>query len=143
LVIHFIFISSQREAYAHLHAHLEKLSPIQREAVRLRFVNGQAGKIISSYASAVPTASTGNTNSLGQTLFSRQRPASEGYGYRSTAWSPDGRLMASALSSGIAGEIQVWNPQTDATNSTLTVGSYENIGALSWSSDGQHIAAST
>ncbi len=28
-----------REEYAHLHAHLEKLSPIQREAVRLRFVN--------------------------------------------------------------------------------------------------------
>jgi len=29
-----------REEYAHLHAHLEKLSPIQREAVRLRFANG-------------------------------------------------------------------------------------------------------
>ncbi|HZR41762.1 MAG TPA: sigma factor-like helix-turn-helix DNA-binding protein [Ktedonobacteraceae bacterium] len=28
------------EEYAHLHAHLEKLSPIQREALRLRFANG-------------------------------------------------------------------------------------------------------
>jgi RNA polymerase sigma factor (sigma-70 family) len=33
-------IALQREAYAHLHAHLKKLSPIQREAIRLRFVNG-------------------------------------------------------------------------------------------------------
>ena len=29
-----------REEYAHLHAHLEKLSPSQREALRLRFANG-------------------------------------------------------------------------------------------------------
>jgi len=28
-----------REEYAYLHAHLEKLTPIQREAVRLRFAN--------------------------------------------------------------------------------------------------------
>ena len=32
-------IALRREEYAHLHAHLEKLSPIQREAVRLRFAN--------------------------------------------------------------------------------------------------------
>ena len=33
-------VSLKREEYAQLHAHLEKLSSIQREAVRLRFVNG-------------------------------------------------------------------------------------------------------
>lgn len=32
-------IALRREEYTHLHAHLEKLSPIQREAVRLRFAN--------------------------------------------------------------------------------------------------------
>ncbi|HEX4716464.1 MAG TPA: RNA polymerase sigma factor [Ktedonobacteraceae bacterium] len=33
-------VSLKREEYAQLHAHLEKLPSIQREAVRLRFVNG-------------------------------------------------------------------------------------------------------
>ena len=33
-------IALLQEEYSHLHAHLEKLSPIQREAVRLRFANG-------------------------------------------------------------------------------------------------------
>ena len=33
-------IALQREEYAHLHAHLEKLSPDQREALRLRFAHG-------------------------------------------------------------------------------------------------------
>src|SRR5712692_1342615 len=32
-------IALQREEYAQLHAHLEKLTPMQREAVRLRFAN--------------------------------------------------------------------------------------------------------
>lgn len=106
-------------------------------------VNGQTGKIISSHAPNVQTASTGNTKSSSQILFSRQRPAGEGFGYRATTWSPNGRLMASAYSSGTSGEIEVWNPQANATDFTLTVGSSENIGALSWSSDGKYIAATT
>ncbi len=32
-------VSLQREEHAHLHAHLEKLSPIQRRAIQLRFAN--------------------------------------------------------------------------------------------------------
>src|SRR5205807_330006 len=97
-------------------------------------VNSQTGKIISSHTPGVPTANAGSTTTPGQTHFSRQIPASGGFGYRATAWSPDGRLMASALSSGPSGVVQVWNPQTDAINSTLTVGDSQNIGALAWSS---------
>ncbi|MGH2506040.1 MAG: RNA polymerase sigma factor [Ktedonobacteraceae bacterium] len=33
-------IALRGEAYAHLHRHLERLSPLQRQAVRLRFANG-------------------------------------------------------------------------------------------------------
>ena len=33
-------IALRQEEYAHLHAHLQKLSPIQREAMRLRFAGG-------------------------------------------------------------------------------------------------------
>ena len=104
-------------------------------------VNGQTGNVISSHTVNVPTASS--AISSGQTFLSSLFPASGGLGYRATAWSPDGHLMASALSFGPYGEVQVWNPQTGASDFTLSVGSSENIGALAWSSDGQYIAAST
>ena len=104
-------------------------------------VNGQTGKVISSHAANVPTASS--ATSSGQTFLSSLFPASGGFGYRAIAWSPDGHLLASALSFGSYGEVQVWNPQTSATDFTLSVGSSENIGALAWSSDGHALAATT
>jgi WD40 repeat protein len=104
-------------------------------------VNGQTGKVISSHATDVPTASS--ATSSGQAFLSSLFPASGGFGYRATAWSPDGHLMASALSFGPYGEVQVWNPQTGASDFNLKVGSPYNIGALAWSSDGQYIAGST
>jgi WD40 repeat protein len=39
--------------------------------------------------------------------------------------------------------VQVVNPQTGATNFTLSLGSPNNIGELAWSSDGQYIAVTT
>lgn len=104
-------------------------------------VNGQTGKVISSNAANVPTASS--ATSSGQAFLSSLFPASGGYGFRATAWSPDGHLMASALSFGVYGEVQVWNPQTGASDFNLKVGNSDNIGALAWSSDGRYIAATT
>ncbi len=104
-------------------------------------VEGQTGKIIRTYSGS--TAMVSNTTSSGTTFFSSQFPASGGTGFRATSWSPDGQLMASALSLGANGEIQVWNPQTGALDFTLTLSSSYNVGALAWSSDGQFIAAST
>jgi WD40 repeat protein len=104
-------------------------------------VNSQTGKIIRSHATSGQTASS--STSSDRVVFSNLAPTSGGYGYRATAWSPDGHLMASALSFGPYGEVQVWNPQTGATSFTLTGGTSENIGALSWSSDGKYIAATT
>src|SRR6266702_6149736 len=51
--------------------------------------------------------------------------------------------MASALSTGPTGTIQVWNPQTGTNIFTLAVDSTHDIGALAWSTDGQYIAANT
>ena len=104
-------------------------------------VNGQTGKVINSHAANVPTASS--AASSGQVFLSSLFPLSGGFGYRAIAWSPDGHLIASALSFGPYGELQVWNPQTGATNFTLSAGNSENIGALAWSSDGRFIAATT
>jgi WD40 repeat protein len=108
-------------------------------------VNGETGKVIRTYsANTTATTNPNTTGSSGTSYLSSQFPASGGLGFRATAWSPNGKLMASALSAGINGEIQVWNPQTDifGFNLKLTSSSY-NIGALSWSSDGQYIAANT
>lgn len=107
----------------------------------LLIVNGQTGKIIKPYTSNMPIAR--NASSSDQIFHSRLVPNGGGYGYRATAWSPDGRLIAFALSFGASGEVRVENPETGATNITLSVGSSENISELAWSSDGQYIAAST
>jgi WD40 repeat protein len=108
-------------------------------------VNGQTGHILRSYASNTSTiGAIPNTSAIaGRSYLTSQMPASGGFGYRATAWSPDSHFMASALSFGINGEIQVWNPQTGTLSFTLNVSNNTyNFGALSWSSDGQYIAAS-
>jgi WD40 repeat protein len=104
-------------------------------------VDGQSGKVIRS---ATPGATAMiQPVSSGISYLGSQFPDSGGFGYRATAWSPDGKQMASALSTGPTGTIQVWNPQTGTNIFTLTVDNTYNIGALAWSTDGQYIAAST
>jgi WD40 repeat protein len=67
-------------------------------------VDGQTGKVINTYAANVPTAS--NATSSGQTFLSSLFPASGGYGFRATTWSPDGHYIAATT----------WNTQpTDLT----------------------------
>lgn len=104
-------------------------------------VNGQTGQIVRTYAAN--TVAMTNTAPSGTSYLASLFPGSGGLGFRATAWSPDGNLMASALSFGPTGEVQVWHPQTGALAFNLKVSGSYNIGALSWSSDGQYIAAST
>jgi len=104
-------------------------------------VNGQTGQIVRTYAAN--TVAMTNTAPSGTSYLASLFPGSGGLGFRATAWSPDGNLMASALSFGVNGEAQVWHPQTGALAFNLKVSGSYNIGALSWSSDGQYIAAST
>ncbi len=103
-------------------------------------VNGESGQIVRTYTGNI----TAVTHPVSPGMYlSNQLPEGGGYGYRDPAWSPDGQQMASVYSYGATGIIQVWNPQTGATNFTLTASSSENIGTVSWSSDGQYIAATT
>src|SRR5260370_6292982 len=91
-------------------------------------VNGQTGKVISSHAANVPTASS--ATSSGQAFLSSLFPASGGLGYRATAWSPDGHLLASALFFCPYGEVQVLDPPNRATDFTPPVCSLENVRGL-------------
>jgi WD40 repeat protein len=104
-------------------------------------VDGQSGKVIRSYGA--------NTTAMIQPVSSRvsylgeQFPNSGGQGYRATAWSPDGKLMASAISYITSGAVQVWNTETATDAFTLTLDNAYNVGAVAWSADGQYIAATT
>jgi WD40 repeat protein len=105
----------------------------------LLIVDGTTGTILHTFAAGVPTASIPNPS--GPSLLSSQFPASGGFGYRSVAWSPDGRLLAASLSFGPRGEIQIWNTMTGAVVSTLQVNASSLPTSVAWSSDGTLLAA--
>jgi hypothetical protein len=71
----------------------------------------------------------------------QQIPGSGGNVVLQTAWSPDGKLMASAASgAGYGNVIYVWNTTTGKT--LLTYRGHSNyIAALAWSPDGKYIAS--
>jgi WD40 repeat protein len=110
-------------------------------AQNLFIVNGQTGVIAHTFASSglvvsdVPGATTGKAPLTDQLL------ASGGLGYRALSWSPDGRFIALAISEGPYGQIVVINSQTGSAQFTFTLGAPYNFGTLSWSSDGQYLAA--
>lgn len=127
----------------------------------LLLVNGQTGDIVSSDAPTAPTASSVTSSSqlhlssgdaptaptVNSVTSSSQLPLSsriatgDGSGYRATAWSPDGHLIAVARSYVSYGEVQVWDPQNAATNFILSMGGSYNVGSVAWSFDGKYIAA--
>src|SRR5579864_9509211 len=108
----------------------------------LLVVNGQTGAIIKSHSANAQTALSNTI--AGHTYLTRLIPASGGFGFRAAAWSPDGKLIAAALSYGVNGIVQVWNPQSDAIVFTLKLDNTDyNVGSVAWSSDGQYIAATT
>jgi WD40 repeat protein len=103
-------------------------------------VDGYSGKVLQSYTpeyitSMIPPVSSGIS------YLGSQFPDSGGFAYLATAWSPDGQLMATATNDA-SQAVQIWNTQTGITAFTLTVSSSSYIvSAVSWSADGQYIAA--
>lgn len=105
----------------------------------IAIVDGQSGKLIRSHTGH-QTAMVPSTHSSTSYLTS-QFPDGSGAGYSAIAWSPDGTLLATALSYGPTGDVQVLNPKTDTIVFTIQDGDSYNVGSLSWSSDGKYIAA--
>jgi hypothetical protein len=93
---------------------------------RVLIINGQTGKIVTSYTVNTPPA---------------KLPAV----FWGVAWSPDGKSIASTYGSKGADTptslIQIWNPLTGVVYSNLSLPPHWNIGEISWSPDGADIAA--
>lgn len=103
----------------------------------LLLVDGQTGTIMRTYQPA-----TASVNSMHNgTYFSAMKPASGGLGLRSVVWSPDGRFIATEVSIGVTEAIQVIDAQTATLSYTLHIDDYYAASELSWSSDGQYLAA--
>lgn len=107
---------------------------------QLLLVDGSTGKVMHTYAASIASVHPSNSSPLLSTLL----PVSGGLGFRAVTWSPDGRFIAAAVSAGINGFVQIINAQDASLAYTLHVtGNYNPVNGLSWSSDGQYLAASS
>jgi len=118
---------------------------------RVIIVNGQSGKIVTSYwANSVATTSTALTSlelpAAKMNTLSYLLPHSSASSFRSIAWSADGKSIASLYSSGAGADgpavIQIWDSSTGKSSTSLTTEPGWSISDISWSPDGAEIAAS-
>lgn len=109
---------------------------------QLFLVDGSTGAIVHTYSAGIANSIQHTTTS--NSPLSVLIPSSSGQGFRAVTWSPDGRFIAAAVSTGSNGFIQVINAQDVSPAYTLQVnGNYNPVNGLSWSSDGQYLAASS
>ncbi|MBO0783036.1 MAG: PD40 domain-containing protein, partial [Ktedonobacteraceae bacterium] len=104
---------------------------------KLLIVDGKTGAILHTYSEPAASVNTATHDPYLATLM----PASGGTGFRAVTWSPDGRSIAAAVSTGAQGHIQVLNAQTLTPAYTLQLSGNYVPGALAWSPDGQYLAA--
>lgn len=105
-------------------------------------VDGTTGQAVRSYKGSQASVSGAPAAALaGSPYLSAMLPASGGFGFRALAWSPDSKLMASSISFGPTGELQVWNTQTGALAYKLQVNGSYVVSSVAWSSDGKYLAA--
>ncbi|EFH83063.1 WD40 repeat domain-containing protein [Ktedonobacter racemifer] len=128
---------------------------------RVLIVNGQNGKIVTSYrANSIASTPTGTVSAVSastaltsvelpatkMSTLSYRLPLSSAPSFRSIAWSADGKSIASVYSSGAGADgpavIQIWNPFTGKSSTSLTTEPGWSISDISWSPDGAEIAAS-
>lgn len=104
----------------------------------LIIVNGETGTTVHTYSASVTSIEVAG----GRSALATRISAGGGLGFRSAAWSPDGRFVAGAVSSGASGSIEVFDTQTSALAYTLNVTGNYVPAFLTWSSDGKYLAAS-
>ncbi|MFL5703113.1 MAG: WD40 repeat domain-containing protein, partial [Ktedonobacteraceae bacterium] len=130
---------------------------------KVRIFDAASGRLLLTYApgSAAPTSSpspggpvtptpgTTASNSSSNVFYSAafspasiHKPLSGGSPVWTTAWSPDGQLMATAFNGGYGNIVQVWS-----TNNGHLVATYRGhsdfVAALSWSPDGKYVASAS
>jgi WD40 repeat protein len=106
----------------------------------VEIINPDTGALIRTFNPGLAYGPSGRGNSP---ALSAAGAFSGGAGVTATAWSPDGKLMASAFLGATYGyKIVVWNPATGAQVSTFT-GHTGEILSLAWSADGTYIASSS
>jgi WD40 repeat protein len=130
---------------------------------KVRIFDAASGHLLLTYAPGSPTPTSspspggpvtptpGTTayNSSSNVFYSAafsptnmNKPLSGGSPVWTTAWSPDGQLMATAFNGGYGNIVQVWN-----TNNGHLVTTYRShsdfVVALSWSPDGKYVASAS
>jgi WD40 repeat protein len=104
----------------------------------VQLYNASTGVLLKTYPDNAQAA-TGHSNGG---YLSASVPLSGGSGSGATAWSPDGKLMATAFFGGSYSQaVQVWNTSTGKLVQTYT-GHADVVWSLSWSADGTYVASS-
>ena len=97
------------------------------------------------YSPSGSTAANGSTSGFLSAAFSpanMNKPLSGGSPVWTTAWSPNGQLMATAFDGGYGNIIEVWNTTTGNLVATYR-GHTDFVDALSWSPDGKYVASAS
>lgn len=108
---------------------------------QIHIIDTTNGKVVRSWPQTVSWAGSGSRTALG----ARVPLGGLGGPVQATAWSPDGSLMATALSgAGVGSSVVVWNPATGEKIFTFQ-GQANNdaVVAVSWSPDGTYVASAS
>ncbi len=110
--------------------------------------DANTGELLLSYVPktqvSTPTPTPGTPGTITPTpskqALSAHVPFSGGTGAYTTAWSPDGKLMATSFFGAYGNIVQVWNTSTGKLVYNYTK-HQDTVGSLGWSPDGRYIAS--
>lgn len=104
----------------------------------VQIYDASTGHLLETY----PGNSQASTVSTTGGYMSLNLPLSGGSGASATAWSPDGKLMATAFFGSYGRSVQVWNTSTGKLALNYA-GHADEIESTSWSADGTYVASSS
>lgn len=110
----------------------------------IMIVDSLTGSVVKTFDSGIyvpPPPTSVGTPATGTQPLSSLFPQGGGYGFFSVAWTPDGSMLAVAISQLTSSKIELLNPLTGAVKATL-FSAYGGEGGLGFSSDGHYLAAS-